>query len=80
MEWIDVNKELPRAADINNQGTPYSDEVLVAYTETFLNRRQVCAAIMRGPVWKDRFEDTLDDVTHWAYMPIAPPAPPERSK
>ena len=71
-EWIDVKQKLPRACDINGEGIPYSDEVLVVYTEPLLNRRTTSAAIMRGSMWFDRWGDALDDVTHWMPLPTPP--------
>jgi hypothetical protein len=71
--WIDCKYELPRASDINGQGIPYSDEVLVVYTASF-NIRTVSAAIMKGSTWFDRFDDALDDVTHWQPLPAPPKA------
>lgn len=73
-KWIRVRDEFPRAADINGNGVPYSDEVLVVHTEPFLNQRRVSAAIMSGSSWIDRYGDELCDVELWAEMP----APPER--
>lgn len=72
MKWISVNQELPRACDLNGEGISYSDEVLVVHTESLLNRRAVCAAIMRGSMWFDRWNDALDDVELWSPMPAPP--------